>query len=112
MRTTLFEVVEFPSEGATLRGRFYRPVQAAPWPTVVMTHGTTATITMCLDRYAEVFCRAGLAVLLYDHRNFGLSGGEPRQLINPWLQARLSRRHELSAHPGRRPCRQDRRLGR
>jgi pimeloyl-ACP methyl ester carboxylesterase len=84
----VFEVVEFPSEGATLRGRFYRPVHPAPWPVVVMTHGTTATITMCLDRYAEVFCRAGLAVLLYDHRNFGLSGGEPRQLINPWLQAR------------------------
>ena len=84
----MFEVVEFPSEGATLRGRFYRPVHVAPWPAVVMTHGTTATITMCLDRYAEVFCRAGLAVLLYDHRNFGLSGGEPRQLINPWLQAR------------------------
>jgi uncharacterized protein len=85
----MFDVVEFPSEGATLCGRFYRPVQhAAPWPVVVMTHGTTATITMCLDRYAEVFCLAGLAVLLYDHRNFGLSGGEPRQLINPWLQAR------------------------
>ncbi|MDE2061834.1 MAG: alpha/beta hydrolase [Bradyrhizobium sp.] len=84
----MFELVEFPSEGAILRGRFYRPAHAAPWPAVVMTHGTTATITMCLDRYAEVFCRAGLAVLLYDHRNFGLSGGEPRQLINPWLQAR------------------------
>jgi uncharacterized protein len=84
----MFEVVEFPSEGAKLRGRFYRPVHAPPWPAVVMTHGTTATITMCLDRYAEVFRRAGLAVLLYDHRNFGLSGGEPRQLINPWLQAR------------------------
>lgn len=84
----MFELVEFPSEGATLRGRFYHPERAAPWPAVVMTHGTTATITMCLDRYAEVFCRAGLAVLLYDHRNFGLSGGEPRQLINPWLQAR------------------------
>ena len=84
----MFELVEFPSEGAILRGRFYRPAQAVPWPVVVMTHGTTATITMCLDRYAEVFCRAGLAVLLYDHRNFGLSGGEPRQLINPWLQAR------------------------
>jgi len=79
----MFEVVEFPSEGAMLRGRFYRPAGAAPWPAVVMTHGTTATLTMCLDRYAEVFCRAGLAVLLYDHRNFGLSGGEPRQLINP-----------------------------
>jgi pimeloyl-ACP methyl ester carboxylesterase len=84
----MFESVEFPSEGAILRGRFYRPASATPWPAVVMTHGTTATISMCLDRYAEVFCNAGLAVLLYDHRNFGLSGGEPRQLINPWLQAR------------------------
>jgi len=77
----MFEVVGFPSEGATLRGRFYRPAQAAPWPTVVMMHGTTATITMCLDRYAEVFRRAGLAVLLYDHRNFGLSGGEPVNVL-------------------------------
>ncbi len=84
----MFESVEFLSEGTTLRGRFYRPQRASPWPAVVMTHGTTATITMCLDRYAEVFCRAGLAVLLYDHRNFGLSAGEPRQLINPWIQAR------------------------
>jgi dienelactone hydrolase len=84
----MFEVVEFASEGALLRGRFYRPERAAPFPVVVMTHGTTATITMALDHYAEVFCRAGLAVLLYDHRNFGLSGGEPRQQINPWIQAR------------------------
>jgi uncharacterized protein len=84
----MIEAVEFPSEGALLRGRFYRPERTGPWPVVVMTHGTTATITMCLDRYAEVFRNAGLGVLLYDHRNFGLSGGEPRQLINPWLQAR------------------------
>ena len=53
-----------------------------------MTHGTTATITMALDHYAEVFCHSGLAVLLYDHRNFGMSGGELRQQINPWIQAR------------------------
>lgn len=84
----MFDTIEFPSEGVVLRGCFYRPERAAPYPAVVMTHGTTATITMCLDRYAEVFRQAGLAVLLYDHRNFGLSGGEPRQLINPWLQAR------------------------
>jgi hypothetical protein len=49
----MFETVEFLSEDATLRGRFYRPARTAPWPAVVMTHGTTATITMCLDRYAR-----------------------------------------------------------
>jgi pimeloyl-ACP methyl ester carboxylesterase len=84
----MFDVVEFRSEGAQLRGRFYRPQRQAPFPAVIMTHGTTATITMALDRYAEVFAEAGLAVLLYDHRNFGMSGGEPRQQINPWTQAR------------------------
>jgi dienelactone hydrolase len=84
----MFENIEFPSEGAVLRGRFYRPDRPAPYPAVAMAHGTTATITMAIDRYAEVFCRGGLAVLLYDHRNFGLSGGEPRQQINPWIQAR------------------------
>lgn len=84
----MFEAVEFPSEGATLRGRLYKPNRPAPFPAVVMAHGTTATITMAIDRYAEVFCAAGLGVLLYDHRNFGASGGEPRQEINPWIQAR------------------------
>jgi hypothetical protein len=43
---------------------------------------------MVADKYAEVFSRAGLAVLLYDHRNFGMSEGEPRQEINPWIQCR------------------------
>jgi uncharacterized protein len=84
----MYEAVEFQSEGTTLRGRLYRPERSAPFPAVVMAHGTTATITMAIDRYAEVFCRGGLAVLLYDHRNFGASGGEPRQEINPWIQAR------------------------
>jgi pimeloyl-ACP methyl ester carboxylesterase len=101
----MFEVIEFPSEGALLRGRFYRPARAAPFPVVIMTHGTTATITMALDHYAQVFCQAGLAVLLYDHRNFGMSGGELRQQINPWIQARgyrdavnyLLTRHDVRA---------------
>jgi hypothetical protein len=43
---------------------------------------------MVADRYAEAFAAAGVSALLYDHGNFGLSGGEPRQEINPWVQCR------------------------
>ena len=84
----IFADVEFASQGAVLRGRLYRPPGSEPVPVVVMAHGTSATITMTADRYAEVFRESGFAVLLYDHRNFGGSGGEPRQEINPWVQVR------------------------
>jgi alpha-beta hydrolase superfamily lysophospholipase len=80
--------VEFSSQGATLRGLLYLPRAAARRPPiVVMAHGFSATMDgMVADRYAAAFCDAGLAVLLYDHRNFGRSGGEPRQQIDRWLQ--------------------------
>ncbi|HVF31841.1 MAG TPA: alpha/beta fold hydrolase [Acidimicrobiales bacterium] len=85
----MYEEVEFESEGATLRGRFYRPLPGSgSGPLVVMAHGFSATVTMTADRYAEAFAAHGLAALLYDHRGFGRSGGEPRQRINPWVQAR------------------------
>ena len=97
----MFRNVAFPSQGATLRGRLYirqegpdrrrAPNQDASRqvaPIVIMAHGTSATITMVADRYAEVLHEAGFAVLLYDHRNFGISDGEPRGEINPWVQAR------------------------
>jgi pimeloyl-ACP methyl ester carboxylesterase len=80
--------VTFESEGAEMSGWYYSPDTAPPWPVVVMAHGFSATKQMVADRYAEAFSEAGLAVLLYDHRGFGASGGEPRQQINPWLQAR------------------------
>jgi uncharacterized protein len=54
-----------------------------------MAHGFSATISgMVADRYAEIFHHAGFAVLLYDHPNFGISGGTPRQEIDPHAQAR------------------------
>src|SRR5688572_12267028 len=53
-----------------------------------MTHGFSSTRPMTTDKYAEVFGAGGAAVLLYDHRGFGGSGGEPRRQINPWIQAR------------------------
>ncbi len=83
----MYDDVSFNSEGADLRGRHYCQPDG-PKPTVIMTHGTTATITMVVDSYAEAIFAAGFDVLLYDHRNFGRSDGTPRQEINPWVQAR------------------------
>ena len=79
--------VSFYSEGAELQGRYLSHGDER-CPVVVMTHGTTATITMVIDIYAQRIFDSGYDVLLYDHRNFGQSGGEPRQEINPWIQAR------------------------
>lgn len=80
--------VEFDAEGTMLRGWLYRPEQAGPAPLVVMAHGYSAVKEMYLDRFAERFAAAGLAVLVYDNRNFGASDGEPRQEIDPWAQVR------------------------
>lgn len=80
--------VEFDAKGTTLRGWLFTPDQGGgPFPTVIATHGFGATKEMYVDRYAEAFADAGIACLLYDHRNFGASDGEPRQEVDPWAQA-------------------------
>jgi fermentation-respiration switch protein FrsA (DUF1100 family) len=80
--------IEFDAEGTTLRGWLYTPdAGGAPHPTVVMAHGFSAVKEMYLDAFAEVFSRAGLAALVFDNRNTGASGGEPRQELDPWAQA-------------------------
>jgi fermentation-respiration switch protein FrsA (DUF1100 family) len=53
-----------------------------------MAHGFSAVKEMYLDKFAEVFAEAGLGALVFDNRNFGASGGEPRQEIDPWEQVR------------------------
>jgi uncharacterized protein len=39
-----------------------------------------------IEPYAGYFAEAGFAVLLYDHRGFGLSDGAPRHEVNPHIQ--------------------------
>jgi hypothetical protein len=81
--------VSFPSEGAMLRGLLISdPSRPGRRPLVVMAHGTSATFPMVAVEYARVFARAGITALIYDHRNFGVSEGEPRFEINPWVQCR------------------------
>jgi len=81
--------IEFDAEGVILRGWFYTAnSDAATAPVIVMAHGLSAVKEMYLDDYAEHFSGAGLHVLVFDHRNFGASDGEPRQEIDPVAQTR------------------------
>src|SRR5262249_25981320 len=81
--------IEIKAEGTILRGWFYTPDRASgKTPAIVMAHGFSAVKEMYLDRFAEHFCAAGLAAVVFDNRNFGASDGEPRQEIDPWAQVR------------------------
>ena len=81
--------VEFISGDATLRGWLFSSEAAFQrGPAVVMAHGFTATRHMAVDKYASALAAAGFTILLFDHRGFGASGGEPRQQFTPWQQAR------------------------
>ena len=73
-------------DGIRLAAWLYRPEGGGPYPAVVMSHGFTALRRMGLDRYASVFRAAGLACVVYDHRNWGDSEGEPRHETDPWRQ--------------------------
>ena len=83
-----YEKVEFASEGATLRGRLYRPSNvSADVPVVIMAHGFSV-LAAWLDDFVTDFAQAGFAVLVFDHRNFGESDGTPRFGFDNLLQIR------------------------
>jgi len=71
-----------------------------------MAHGWSSTKRMYLDRFAEVFAAAGLAVLVFDNRGWGESGtapGKPRHEID--LGLRDGGRAEEDRVPARRVLR-------
>jgi len=77
----------FASEGAILRGQLYAPEGAGPFPVVVMAHGFSAVAAQ-LEPQARAFADAGFAAFVYDNPGFGLSGGFPRQEVDPVRQVR------------------------
>ena len=80
--------VSFVSDGSQCAAWLYQPDGAGPFPAVVMAHGLAGVKEMRLDAYAERFCAAGLACLVFDYRHFGESAGEPRQLLDIQRQLR------------------------
>jgi pimeloyl-ACP methyl ester carboxylesterase len=81
--------VSFPSSNTHCAAWVYRPEESAgPVPCIVMSHGYSLTRHDGLASYAEALVRSGAAVLVYDHRYFGDSGGRPRQLVSLSAQHR------------------------
>ena len=86
--------VMFSSQGLKCAAWYYVPTglkEGEKRPAIVMAHGFSAIKEMHLDEFAEFFCDAGLACVVYDNRGFGASDaapGRPRQEIDPWEQIR------------------------
>jgi dienelactone hydrolase len=80
------EDVWFNSGHDRISAWLYRPASTGDAPLLVMAHGLGAVRTMRLDAYAERFCAAGYACLVFDYRNFGDSEGAPRQLLDISMQ--------------------------
>jgi uncharacterized protein len=78
--------VEFRSAGDTVRGWLLTPDQGRSCPIVVMAGGWCYVKELVQPHYARHFVEAGLAVLLFDYRNFGSSDGPRRQHIDPNMQ--------------------------
>lgn len=80
--------VKFLVNGTPVSAWLFLPAgTSSPVPCIVMAHGLGGTKNMGLENYATRFQAAGLAVLAFDFRYLGTSGGEPRQLI--WIPDQL-----------------------
>src|SRR3954468_21856787 len=78
--------VTFESAGDRCAAWLYSPEAPRDLaPMVVMAHGLSGTRRDRLGAFAERFADAGLAALVFDHRGFGDSGGEP-DLFDPRRQ--------------------------
>ena len=80
--------VSFEVKGDTVHAWLYLPADGSTQaPCVIMANGTGGTKDLLLENYARRYQAAGFAVLSFDYRYFGHSGGEPRQLI--WIPCQL-----------------------
>ena len=75
--------VTFEVGGETLVGLLHIPDGAGPFPGVVVDGPLTSVKEQVGANYAKALSARGVAVLAFDHRHFGESGGEPRQLEHP-----------------------------
>jgi pimeloyl-ACP methyl ester carboxylesterase len=76
------ETVRFRNGGVTLAGTLTAPREPGPRAAIVLVHGSGPEDRDFLGPWVEFFAAEGLAVLAYDKRGVGASGGD-------WKQATL-----------------------
>lgn len=72
----------FAAEDGTMLRGFLHPARQGVGPAIVMAHGFSG-VKEQINHYAAAFAQAGFSVLVYDHRGFGASDGQPRLEIDP-----------------------------
>jgi uncharacterized protein len=70
------------ASGDELEAWLYLPEGNGPHPAVVMAHGIGAIKAGGLAPFAERFREEGFAAIAFDYRNFGGSGGQPREVLS------------------------------
>ncbi|MFP5308185.1 MAG: alpha/beta hydrolase [Actinomycetes bacterium] len=72
--------VTIPVGGTTVAAWLTLPDGPGPHPALVAAHGFAMTRACRLDAVADAFAATGIATVVFDHRGFGDSGGEPQVL--------------------------------
>lgn len=81
--------VTFESSGTSLKGNLFLPPDFDPnqkYPGIVVGGTWTSVKEQMSNRYASRLAEQGFVTLDYDFRNYGESGGEPRQYESPALK--------------------------
>src|ERR687886_120501 len=103
------EEVTFMASADTCAAWLYPAARTAPdgrFPLIVMAHGLSGTRRDRLGPFAERFADVGVAALVFDHRGFGDSTGEPDHFdpalqLEDWRAAIASARSLPGVDPGR-----------
>ena len=78
------EAIEFTVAGTKVRGFVHLPegVEKANLPLIVMGNGFATEWQFGTRTTIEAFTELGCATLNFDYRSFGISDGEPRQVVD------------------------------
>ncbi|MCP2288754.1 hypothetical protein APR08_001668 [Nocardia amikacinitolerans] len=75
--------ITFDSSGTECAGTLYTETETGDQPCVILCPGFSGTQdTPSVVAAAQTFAAAGMAALTFDYRRFGVSAGQPRQLVD------------------------------